>query len=147
MAIDYDRQQVVVGIPFCNAMTGSGPRQRHGADQVPRADGRLHAADFFPGVNLTCAAYLRQEGQQPAVKWTGQPLPGTTIRRYGYQGTPSASPMMPRQLPLLTFGPYAPFGPDGEGVVRPRLPHALMGECERAPARVPDPVDGGSGAE
>lgn len=41
-----------------------------------------------------------------------------TVRRYGYQATPTTSPIMPAALPRAQVGPYAPFGADGAGTVR-----------------------------
>lgn len=117
MTVDYDKQQVIVGIPFCNATSGSGT----GSDTV-LIKFHVQTGGFtrqvMPGVALTCAAYLRQEGQQPIVRWMGELPPGVTVRQYAYQPASAASPIMPSRLPLLTFGPYAPFGPDGEGVTR-----------------------------
>lgn len=122
MAVDYLRQQVLVGIPFCDATAGEGV----GNDTVIIRY-HVHSAGFtrqvFPGVNYTCAGYFRGEGQSPDTRFMGTPT-GTTagatcrVRRYAYQSVPSVLPVMPAPLPQASFGPYIPFGADGQGVVR-----------------------------
>jgi hypothetical protein len=117
-AVDWDREQVLIGIPFCNAIAGAGV----GNDTVvikfhTRSKG--FTRQVFSGVALTQAGYFRREGQQREVRIMATATVGkTTIQRYAYQATPTSSPVLPASLPVARFGPYAPFGPDGEGVIR-----------------------------
>jgi hypothetical protein len=118
MAVDWDREQVLIGIPFCNAALGYGV----GADTViikfhTRTGG--FTRQVFAGVAFTAAGYFRREGQQRETRILGTATPGkATLQRYGYQLTPNVSPAIASALPRVTFGPYAPFGPDGEGLLR-----------------------------
>ncbi len=116
MAVDYELNQVLIGIPFCDGTTGAGA----GTDTVViryqvMLDGSVggFTRQVFFGVTYTAAAYLRRYGSQPETKMV---VDGATaeVGRYAY-GTPAP---MPAVLPAVTFGPYAPFGPDGVGVVR-----------------------------
>lgn len=117
MTVDWDAQEILVGIPWCDAEAGEG----YGLDTVVirfnvRTEG--FSRQVFEGVQYTSAAFLRHEGQFPAVKFFGTATAGVaTIRRYGYaaDGVP---PMLPLALPRAVLGPYAPFGPDGDGVTR-----------------------------
>jgi len=118
MAVDWERFQVLVGIPFCDATTGSGI----GDDTVvikyhPKTGG--FTRQVFLGVALTAASYVRRAGQQRESRMLGTATTGeVTLQRYGYQADPTDSPILSVQLPRVEFGPYDPFGPDGEGVVR-----------------------------
>lgn len=118
MAVDWERFQVLVGIPFCNADAGFGI----GTDTVvikyhPRTGG--FTRQVFRGTTYTAASYVRRAGQQRESRIMGTATTGkVTLQRYGFQATPTTSPILPVQLPVVTFGPYVPFGPDGEGVVR-----------------------------
>jgi hypothetical protein len=117
-AVDWDREQVLIGIPFCNAAAGAGA----GVDTVvikfhTRSGG--FTRQVFSGVAYSAAGYFRREGQQREVRLLGTASAGkATIQYYGYQAVPTSSPVMPTRLPRTTFGPYAPFGPDGQGVLR-----------------------------
>lgn len=118
MASDYERYQVLIGIPFCNATLGYGV----GNDTVvikyhPLTGG--FTRQVFLGVNYTAASYLRRYGQQRETRLLGTGTAGkVTLQRYGYQVNETDSPIMPSRLPVVKFGPYAPFGPDGEGVLK-----------------------------
>lgn len=117
LAVDWERQQVLIGIPFCDATLGYG----EGSDTVvikyhPRTGG--FTRQVFEGVIYNAAAYFREEANQPATQWmltgdVGQVL----IQRYAYQATDATSPVMPDPLPTFSAGPYALFSPDGAGVV------------------------------
>lgn len=116
-AVDWQRHQVLIGIPFCNAATGAG----QGNDTVVikyhvRTGG--FTRQVFPGVNYTAALYARREGQQRETRFIGTATAGhATIQSYGApSGGPSAK--MPTILPTATFGPFAPFGPDGRGSLK-----------------------------
>lgn len=115
MAVDWDRRQVLVGIPWCNASAGFG----FGTDTVVV---RFHVEtggftrQVFSGVQLTAAAFLRREAQQRGVRLVGQ-WPDQ-VCYYGYSAADNVSPPMPTNLPTATFGPYLPFGPDGRGSLR-----------------------------
>jgi hypothetical protein len=117
-AVDWERFQVLVGIPFCNATLGYGI----GNDTVvikyhPRTGG--FTRQVFFGTNYTAASYVRRAGQQRESRIMGTGTAAkVSLQRYGYQVTPTTSPVLPVQLPVVTFGPYDPFGPDGEGVVQ-----------------------------
>lgn len=117
-AVDWERFQVLVGIPFCNATLGYGI----GTDTVvikyhPRTGG--FTRQVFLGQTYTAASYVRRAGQQRESRILGTATTGkATIQRYGYQVTPTTSPILPTQLPVVQFGPYEPFGSDGSGVVR-----------------------------
>ena len=69
----------------------------------------------FPEQTVTCAGYFRRQGQEPEVKFMGG---RSLVKRYGYSPTQTGSPPMPSVLPAATFGPFAPFGPDGRGAVK-----------------------------
>lgn len=118
MASDYDRKQVLIGIPWCDATSGIG----YGTDTVVLKYHTLTGGftrQVFPGVQYTCAAYLRAQGQTRGVKMFGTATPGqVNIKNYGLQSVAGSSAVMPTALPIASFGPYAPFGPDGQGVMR-----------------------------
>lgn len=117
-ACDYQREQVLIGIPWCDSETGYG----YGEDTVivkfhVRTGG--FTRQVFPGVQLTAPGYFRREGQQPETRFIGTPTSGeTTVQRYAFTASQADSPVLPDELPEVTFGYYAPFGPDGDGVVR-----------------------------
>ena len=118
MAVDHGREEVIVGIPFCNAGNGFGS----GTDTVlikwnTRTSG--FTRQVFEDTYLTAPGYLRSEGQYAATQFLGLTLTNgsdtrDTIQIYG-EGT---TPALPDPLPTATFGTYAPFGPDGQGTVR-----------------------------
>lgn len=118
MASDYDRQQVLIGIPYCNGVGGAGL----GNDTVII---RYHVTtggftrQVFRNTILTAAGYFRRSGLQPETRMLGTAGNAhKNVMRYGFAATPAAAPVLPNRLPALEFGPYAPFGPDGQGVIR-----------------------------
>ena len=118
-AVDWDREQVIVGIPYCDASSGVGP----GSDTVlikfhTRSGG--FTRQVFSGVALTAAGYFRRAGATSAVRMVGASTPGAILPtlHYAYQATQDVPPIMPTVLPSVTFGPYLPFGPDGTGVLQ-----------------------------
>jgi hypothetical protein len=130
LAVDWDRQQVLVGIPFCNAALGYGP----GGDTVVL---RYHVAtggftrQVFAGTAYTSPGYFRADAGARPTRFLGTATGvGATVQRYA-AGLPAASPRLPATLPAATFGPYAPFGPDGQGVV-PRWMLTLAWESDAA---------------
>lgn len=116
-AVDWERQQVLVGIPFCDATLGYG----QGTDTVvikyhPRTGG--FTRQVFEGVELTAVGYFREEGQERATRLLGTATSGeTNVQRYGYQATDTTPPALPGVLPVVAAGPYALFSPDGAGTV------------------------------
>lgn len=117
-AVDWDRQQVLIGIPWCNADSGAGI----GNDTIVIKYHVLTGGftrQVFRGVQFTAVAYSRRQGQTPDVRFMGTDTPGAMhVQRYAYKATGLASPVMPTRLPAATFGPYAPFGADGRGSLK-----------------------------
>jgi len=117
MAVDWDRHQVLIGIPWCDAAQGFG----YGLDTVVIKYHTLTGGftrQVFAGIQYTAAGYFRREGQQQSTRFMGTATAGaTTIQTYGARSA-SSSPMMPSPLPSATFGPYAPFGPTGRGSLK-----------------------------
>ncbi len=117
MVADWEMQQVIVGIPWCDAAAGYGP----GEDTVllkyhVRTGG--FTRQVLEGVQYSAAAWLRREASAPEVKILGTATSGeTTLQNYGYKATAGDSAVMPDPLPALSFGPYAVFGPEGHGVI------------------------------
>lgn len=118
MAVDWDRQQVLVGIPFCDATNGFGK----GTDTVVIKYHVLTGGftrQVFAGVAYTAAGYFRAQGQTSGTSFFGTATNSIkTVRRYGYKATNNATPALPSPLPSVSFGPYAPYGPDGQGPLR-----------------------------
>lgn len=118
MAIDWERQQVIIGIPWCSIANGYGV----GNDTViikyhPQTGG--FTRQQFTGVQYTAAGYFRSLSQQASTRMLGTATAAKkTIQRYGYRATTNDVAALPTALPLVRFGPYAPFGADGRGVVR-----------------------------
>jgi hypothetical protein len=118
MAVDWERQQVVIGIPWCSIANGYG----FGNDTVlikyhVRTGG--FTRQTFTGVQYTAAGYFRSVAQQAATRMLGTATAGkSTVQRYGYKATNNATPVLPSSLPATRLGPYAPFGPDGRGAPR-----------------------------
>lgn len=117
-AVDWERRQVLVGIPWCSSVNGYG----YGNDTVVikfHVETGGFTRQVFPGVQYTAAGYLRREGQEPEARFLGTGTLGfATIERFGYRASPASTIPLPSLLPRATFGYYAPFGPDGDGVVR-----------------------------
>lgn len=113
-AVDWERHQVLVGVPYCNASAGVG----RGSDTVvikyhPRTGG--FTRQVFTDVVFTAAGYFRRVGQQPEARLLGTATPTeTTVQRFGYGTTP----VLPSPLPAAQFGYYVPFTPDGVGTLR-----------------------------
>lgn len=118
LVADWERMQVVIGIPWCDATAGHG----YGTDTVLIKYHVLTGGftrQVEAGVQLTSAAFLRRQGQQRAVNLLGTATAGErTIQRYGYRDLPTDVLPGAVALPVASFGPYAPFGPDGQGVLR-----------------------------
>jgi hypothetical protein len=76
MTVDWDLEQVIVGIPWCNAAAGYG----YGTDTVlvkfhTRTGG--FTRQVFAGVQYTAGDYVRREGQFNAAKFLGTATAGT----------------------------------------------------------------------
>lgn len=116
-AVDWDRHQILVGVPFCDATAGAG----FGSDTVVIKYHVLTGGftrQVFPGVQYTAVCYARREGQQRETRFMGTATAGqVTVQRYA-DTTGGVSPVMPTTLPVATFGPFAPFGPDGRGSIK-----------------------------
>lgn len=118
LAVDWDVEAVVVGIPFCDATAGYG----FGNDTVlvkfhTKTGG--FTRQVLAGVQYTAADYARRQGQFTNAKLVGTATAGVeTIRRYGYKATPAAETILPAASGNTKFGEYALFGPDGVGVYR-----------------------------
>lgn len=118
MGVDWFRQQIIIGIPFCDTLNGGGV----GADTLV-VKWNVRTGGFtrqkFPGVQYTCAGYFRAEFRQPAVQYFGTvSAEQVTVKTFGRAGTDGSSPIIARSLPMVTAGPFSPFGPDGEGSLR-----------------------------
>ncbi len=117
-AADYERRQVLVGIPFCSASAGYGS----GLDTVVlklHVDNGGFTRQVFSNVALTAAGYFRREGQMPDTRFLGTATAGeVTVERYGHRSSATTPPVMPERLPVAEFGWYSPFGADGAGVIR-----------------------------
>lgn len=104
---DVSRQQVWVVIPGCDATGGVGT----GPDTVIikyHTEGGGFTRQVLPGVLWYPTGEMRKGSVVSDL--TVIPTSKTpALQKYG-TGTPNAG--------LVTFGEYAPFGPDGEGVVR-----------------------------
>lgn len=119
MLSDPELGQVLIGIPYCDASAGYG----YGTDTVVikyhvKTGG--YTRQVFTGKILLTAAMFRREHTAIAQHFVGGSSLGTNVSRYRYKATAAASPAMPSALPDVTFGEYAPFGPDGVGVFRKR---------------------------
>lgn len=119
-AVDWDRLQVIVGIPWCSIANGYG----YGEDTVILkydVRGGGFTRQKFPGVQYTSAGYFRAQAQQAAMKFLGTGTAGESqIQRYGFNQALAYSPRdtdIP-ETATMHLGPYAPFGADGRGTVR-----------------------------
>lgn len=117
MVSDVDHDQVIIGIPFCNATTGYG----FGADTVVvkyHTRSGAFTRQVYAGVCYTGADWVRAENMQREGRFMGTATIGELhVQRYAYQATQITSPAMPVPLPIVEFGPYAVFGPDGVGAL------------------------------
>lgn len=118
MATDTQRGQVLIGIPYCNGRSGG-----RGADTVvvkfhPHTKG--FTREVFRNVSMTAAGYFRRASGDTETRFMGLSNSGAkaTIQRYGFVSPSLGTAVMPSEKPRLTFGEYAPFGPDGRGIVR-----------------------------
>lgn len=117
MVSDVAMQQVLVGIPWCDATAGYGP----GTDTVVlkyhvRTGG--FTRQVCPGVQYTAAGYYRREGGAPDTRFWATTTSGeVTLQRYAYTADAADRPVLPNPLPVVSVGPYSPFGPNGRGVV------------------------------
>lgn len=118
MMTDREHWQVWVVIPFCNATTGAG----YGTDTVVIKYSVLTGGftrQVFVGVAFTAGMRIPRTSLTPeTILLANAPSAGggTSMYRYRYRSTPTA---IPASAPMtLTFGEYAPFGPNGRGVNR-----------------------------
>lgn len=124
MVADIRRGQVWVVIPFCDSTAGTGS----GSDSVVI---KYHVAtggftkQTFLGTPLTHGAILRRGSadrqETYAVATESVVGPSTTppsIWRYGHRTSAGEILPPPHAGEIVTFGPYAPFGPDGVGIMR-----------------------------
>lgn len=118
MVTDYAREQVIIGIPFCDAAAGYG----YGLDTVvlkyhTRSGG--FTRQVFSGVQYTAADWQKPENQQREARFFGTATATkVTLQRYAYQATQATDPAMPSPLPDVEFGPFAVYGADGVGAVK-----------------------------
>jgi len=122
MVVDWDADQVLVGIPWCSASAGSG----YGTDTVVI---RFHVRtggftrQIYTGVQYTAADYVRRQSQYDTERFLATATAGSaTIKRYAGQATPvgagGADYMPTAALLKVEFGPYALFGANGVGIYR-----------------------------
>lgn len=119
MLSDPELGQVLIGIPYCDAAAGYG----YGTDTVVlkyHVNTGGYTRQVFTGKILLTAAMFRREHTAIAQQFVGGESLGTNVSRHRYKATAAASPALPSPLPDITFGEYAPFGPDGVGVLRKR---------------------------
>jgi hypothetical protein len=115
---DFESEQVIIGIPFCNAAAGYG----YGTDTViikfhTRAGG--FTRQVYAGVQYTAADWVQRQAQQREARFMGTATAGQVhVKRYAYQATQIAAPAMPNPLPDVEFGPFALYGPDGIGAIK-----------------------------
>lgn len=118
MVTDHEQQQVIIGIPWCNATTGFG----YGTDTIllkyhTRTGG--FTRQVYAGVCYTAADWVEAENQQREARFMGTATAGVfQVQKYAYQAVQSDEPAMPNPLPDVEFGPYAVFGPDGVGSIK-----------------------------
>lgn len=120
MVTDWDAEQVIVGIPWCNASSGAG----YGTDTVlikfhVRTGG--FTKQIYTGVQFTAADYVRRQNQYDAARFLATATSGqTAIQKAALSTTVggSAEYVAPITSQIVEFGPYALFGPNGIGVYR-----------------------------
>jgi hypothetical protein len=111
--------QVWIVIPYCSIANGYG----FGADTVvikyhTKTGG--FTRQKFAGTILTHGAITEREQTVKRQIFAASPGLAQNVQRYAWKATQTSSPAMPSSLPDVTFGEYAPFGPDGVGVFRKR---------------------------
>lgn len=120
MMADNELGQVLIGIPYCNATVGWGA----GSDTVVlkyhvKTGG--YTRQVFTGKIILSAAQFRREHTADKQRFFGGTATlGTLIAKYREKASPADSPVLASPLPDVTFGEYAPFGPNGVGVMRKR---------------------------
>lgn len=116
-AVDWDRMQVVVGIPWCSIANGYG----YGTDTVVLkydVRGGGFTRQKFTGVQYTAAGYFRAQAGQAAAKFLGTATAAQSqIQKYSQKVVSTDTPPLPSTA-LIKVGPYEPFGADGQGTVR-----------------------------
>jgi hypothetical protein len=119
MMSDPESMQVWVVIPWCNSAAGYG----YGTDTViikyhTQTGG--FSRQVFIGQQLVAGTLVRRESSVPTRRFIIQPIaaPSLSLRVYGMKADAASIPIMPVAKPTVTFGEYAPYGPDGNGVVR-----------------------------
>lgn len=119
MLSDPDTKQIWIGIPYCSASAGFG----FGADSVVikyHTETGGFTRQVFTGEILTHGVVMNREQTTNRQRYIATPGLAQNVQRYAYKATPSTSPVLPTTLPDVTFGEYAPFGPNGVGVMRRR---------------------------
>jgi len=115
MVADWELDQVVVGIPWCNATSGRG----YGTDTVlikfnVRTSGFSRQA--FLGRTYTAGDYLRRQRQYREARFLGTATAAkVSVQKFG-DALVTGSIATP--LPKFGIGPHALYGPDGDGVYR-----------------------------
>jgi len=119
MVADPETMQVWVVIPWCSISNGYG----YGTDTVIIKYHCLTGGftrQPMPGVQLTAGAWFKRDVVANNGRFIAVPGVTQNLRRYAYKATAAASPALPSSAPDVTFGEYAPFGPNGVGVMRKR---------------------------
>lgn len=118
MLSDPESMQVWVVIPFCDAAAGYG----FGGDTVVikyHTQSGGFTRQVFTGKILTDGFMLRREALAPGRRYIVHSQQASNqIKVYRAKADASVSPILPTALPAVTFGEYAPFGPDDAGVTR-----------------------------
>lgn len=112
------RKQVWVVIPYCDSVNGYG----YGLDTVVikyHTQTGGFTRQVFLGQALTAGTVFKREAvaEEQIFVCDSADTDGN-VKRYGYKATHASSPVLPTEKPTVTFGPYAPFGPNGTGVMR-----------------------------
>lgn len=116
MQTDWETEQVVVGIPWCNASSGRG----YGTDTViikfnVRTGG--FTRQVFEGVQYTAADYVRRQRQFSAKRFVATATASqATVKKYGDLSAAAGTVADP--LPAVRIGPRVLYGPNGVGVYR-----------------------------
>ncbi len=118
MFSDRDANQVVVVIPHCNISAAQGA----GADTIAIRYS-VNTGGFtrqeFPGLLLTAGSQLTRESLAVAANYVADSSDNAhNLKRYRFKATNADAPVLPTALPDVTFGEYAPFGPNGAGMMR-----------------------------
>lgn len=116
MYVDPDTQAVCVVIPFCDATVGVGK----GTDTL-MIKFHVETSGFTRWVStagdaFSAGAVVKRDSQVPAAILLGNAQSTSTIERYAFRLYPFSVPAATDTS--VAFGPYAPFGPTGVGVLR-----------------------------